>query len=80
MNVVPRHWELHETPDLRVIPSPPGHLVIECEVVRPPSSKGRTVYVHFDPEDVTRLVKEARSAAIAARSKTLAEQNDGSVR
>lgn len=77
MNVVPKHWDLHEENDLRVIPAPVGHFVIECEVANPPSSKGRTVYVHFEPEDVVRLIKEARSVAIAARSTTLTEAERG---
>lgn len=73
MIVVPRHWDLHEENDLRVVPAPVGHLVLECEVSQPPSSKRRTVYVYFEPEDVVRLIKEARSVAIAARSTTLTE-------
>lgn len=73
MNATPRYWALYTDKDLRCIPAPPGYLIIECEIAQPPSSKGRTVYVIFDPEDVTRLVKEARSVAIASRGKTLAD-------
>lgn len=69
MNIVPRLWQLSgNEEELRVVPAPPGHLVIECEVISPPSSARRTVYVHFTPENVTRLVREARSAAIQARN------------
>lgn len=71
MNAVPRLWTLHDAEELREIPAPPGHFVIECVVAHPPSSAGRTVYVHFDPENLTRLVKQARSAAIQARSKPM---------
>ena len=43
-------------------------LAIECEVVNPPSSEGRTVYVFFDDEDVTKVLLELRSAAIRRAS------------
>jgi hypothetical protein len=47
------------------------HLAIECEVVNPPSARGRTVYVFLDDADVTDLLLETRDAAIRARKRVL---------
>ena len=42
-------------------------LAIECEVINPPSSRGRTVYVFLNDADVTDVLLELRDAAIRAR-------------
>lgn len=68
MNAKPR---LTLTGELRTIPARDHMLVIECEVVNPPSSTGRTVYVFFNVEEVPKLIAEARSAAIRARSQPM---------
>lgn len=43
-------------------------IVIECEIMNPPSSKGKTIYVFFNAEDVTKALLEFRSSARLARS------------
>lgn len=42
-------------------------LVIECEMVNPPSSKGKTIYVHFSADDVTKALLVFRDSARDAR-------------
>lgn len=44
-------------------------LVIECVLVHPPSSAGKTVYIHFDDEDVTKALLAFRDSAREARSR-----------
>lgn len=53
------------------IPSPTGCVVIECELVNPPSSAGQKVYVFFDGEDLTDALKLLRDEAIHMRSKPM---------
>jgi len=49
-------------------PTLPGDFVgIECEVVNPPSARGRTVWVYLDDRDVTDLLLELRAEATLAR-------------
>lgn len=48
-----------------------GTLVFECEIMNPPSSKGRTVYVYFMDEDLTDALKAMRDEAIRARSQPM---------
>lgn len=68
MRVRPRkHWD----DELKVIPADANYLVLECEVDHPKSTKGRTVYVIFEGDEVTKLLLEARHVAIRARSKPL---------
>lgn len=45
-------------------------LAIECEVINPPSARGRSVSVFLDVDDVTKLLLELRSAATRHRSGT----------
>lgn len=68
MNAKPR---THYDGELRIIPADGDYLVIECEIVRPPSSAGRTIYVFFDVEETVKLLAEAKHAAIRARSKPM---------
>lgn len=65
----------HYGGDIAAISIGDGQLWIECELTEPPSQKGRSVDVYFDPDDVTKLVVAARSAAIAARSKPIATES-----
>lgn len=53
------------------IPSPTGCVVIECELVNPPSSKGQKVYVFFEGDDLTDALKLLRDEAIHMRSKPM---------
>ena len=46
-------------------------LLLKGEVTDPPSLKGRPVMVVIPPHQLTLLLKEARDAAIAARSKPM---------
>lgn len=48
-------------------------VVLECEIVQPQSSAGRTVYVFFDPKTVTETLLIMRDAAIYARNKSEGE-------
>ena len=67
MIVRPTRWH-----DGTLAPTLPGdYLGIECEVVNPPSARGRKVYVFLDDQDVTDILRELREAAIRARSKTM---------
>lgn len=45
-----------------------GGLWIECEIVDPPSSAGRTVDLHVDASQVTDMLLEFRARAIEQRS------------
>ena len=66
MNVTPKHYLNDDA--IRTIPSEDkGTLVIECEVRNPPSAKGKTVYVIFEPADVTKALLLMRDAARRAR-------------
>lgn len=64
----------HESEELVTMPyNNPDGLIIECEVVQPPSQVGRTVYVLLDtPDLVTHLLREAKAAAIRTRSRPMA--------
>lgn len=68
MTVVrPRRWS-----DGTLKPTLPGDFLgIECEVMNPPSARGRTVYVFLDEADVTDLIKELRDEAVRNRSKAM---------
>lgn len=60
--------------ELKVIPVREADtyaLVFECEIMEPPSSKGKTIYVYFQDEDVTDALKALRDEAIKARSKPM---------
>jgi hypothetical protein len=46
----------------------PGTIIFECEIMYPPSSKGRTIYVYFGGEDLTDGLKAMRDEAIRVRS------------
>jgi hypothetical protein len=55
---------------VRTIPGEGGgdpRLAVECEVISPPSAKGRKMYLFLDDADVTDLILELRSYAVAAR-------------
>lgn len=57
--------------DIKTLYGPPGTIVIECEIQQPPSSKGRTIYVYFQGDDVTDVLKILRDEAIRVRSQPL---------
>lgn len=65
MNVKPKRWWGEER--LRTVPAT-GAFVLECEVISPPSSRGKTVYLILDTEETTLLLKDLRDQAIADRS------------
>lgn len=71
MIVKPRHYELMDDRPIREAYGPSDTLILECEVIEPPSSRGRKVMVWLDPEDVTKVLLLARESAIAARSKPM---------
>lgn len=72
MNIVPRYWEdINGVKHIRTVPSAADIVVLECEAAYPPSSAGKTVYVYFDAEAVTKLIPELRQAAIAARKNAM---------
>lgn len=65
MNVIPKRYL---DGNIKTIPSTDkGTLVVECEAVNPPSSRGRTVYVIFEAPDVTDVLLLMRDAARRAR-------------
>jgi hypothetical protein len=43
-------------------------MMIECEVIAPPSAAGRTVFVHVPPEQVLGILRAARDVAAWQRS------------
>lgn len=45
-----------------------GGLMIECEITQPPSTKGRTVWVHFPQDKIAGLLRDTRTAAVSARA------------
>jgi len=49
----------------------PGTLIFECEIMHPPSSKGRTIYVYFGGDDLTDALKAMRDEAIRVRSQPM---------
>lgn len=58
--------------DLKVIyGQEPGTVIFECEVMQPKSSRGRTIYVYFQENDLTDAMKLLRSEAIRARSQPM---------
>lgn len=73
MNAKPRR----RGDDLVTIPNAHGALVVECEVVQPPSMVGRTVYLVVSRDDVVDLPTEARQVAIAQRQVTEVGRVDG---
>ena len=80
MNAKPRRFLSRITPDfeadyrgdLRIIyGEEPGTVVFECEVMNPRSSRGRTIYVYFQADDLTDAMKVLRDEAIRLRSKPM---------
>jgi hypothetical protein len=67
MNVKPKHYLGLKDQHLRTIGAEKGWVVLECEIISPPSSEGKTVYAFFDPDDVTAALLEFRDAARRAR-------------
>lgn len=59
--------------NLRPINWHPGAegIIIDCEIVQPPSMVGRTVSVHIRGEEVEWLLKELRDVAIARRAQPM---------
>lgn len=73
MNVRPKRYPL--LPErLKVIYGTDNINAIECEVIHPPSQKGRTVYLFLDVEDTTDLLRELRGMAIDARTKPMKKE------
>jgi hypothetical protein len=67
VNLRPKRY-LSEKVKLKVIyGSGNPRVVIECDVIHPPSSVGRSAYLFLDDEEVTALLLELREAAIVAR-------------
>lgn len=80
MNAKPRrhlsgineNFEAAHGGDLKVIyGQEPGTLIFECEIQQPRSSKGRTIYVYFQDDDLTDAMKLLKAEAIRARSKPI---------
>lgn len=66
-----RHIEAFE-PELKTIPTGDGKAVwLECVGVHPKSSAGKEVFVQFDEQAVTLMIKALRRAAIVARSQPI---------
>jgi hypothetical protein len=69
MKIRPKRYAVLD--GLRMIHGPGGsegpRRVVECEVVAPPSSEGRTVYLMLDDADVVDLLLDLRDAAVEAR-------------
>ena len=70
MNVVPRRWHTEDLKPTIWYAEAEG-IIIECEAVSPPSSVGKTVYVHIRGEEVETMLKELRDVAIARRQKPM---------
>lgn len=62
---------MDDKPALNYMPSPADGVMIECEVINPPSMVGRTVYVHVPGPVVTTLLLELRNVARLQRRDTL---------
>lgn len=72
MNAIPKRYL--STGELKpTLPSDQNSVVIECEVVQPPSMEGRTIYVHLRDEEIEHFLKEFRDAAISRRSRPMSE-------
>lgn len=71
MNCIPKRWA--HTGDLKSLGwyGDSEGIFMECEIVQPPSSSGRTIYVHIRGEEVEWLLKELRDVAIARRSQPM---------
>jgi hypothetical protein len=62
----------HDPDGITLIPGPDGEgMMIECEIVTPPSRIGGTVYVYVKPSQVIATMKAARRAAERARMEPL---------
>lgn len=57
-----------------VVPSDTKELVLECEVISPPSAIGRTVYLKVSSEQLPAVLKAARDAAILERSQPMSKE------
>lgn len=64
MNVRPKRYALSDNPVIHY----GDFLVVECEVFKPESAEGRTVFVFLDDDDVTNLLRECRDAASRHRT------------
>jgi hypothetical protein len=64
MNIKPKRYI---TGGLKTVIPEKGWVVLECEVISPKSSEGKTVYAYFDPQDVTDALLLLRDAAIRSR-------------
>jgi hypothetical protein len=76
VNAVPARWpwaDQDDTEDMKPIGWHPGAsgIYFECEIVQPPSSKGRRVTVHIRDDEVLWLMKELKDVSIARRSKPM---------
>lgn len=60
-----KRWLYNDKP--RTTPGQDHSLFIECEIVTPPSSTGRTVHLMLDASDVTALLVDLRDSAKRAR-------------
>jgi hypothetical protein len=76
MIVQPKRASLAAGPDtIKLMPSAPGDLALECVVTGPTSAAGRTVYLHVPADQVPALLKVARWAAVKVRSQPLARED-----
>lgn len=66
MNVTPKRW-FDES--LRMLASDPRTTGVwfECEVTSPPSSRGRTAYLHIPPSMIADMLLALRAEAIEQR-------------
>lgn len=69
LHAIPKRY-LHDG-SLRCTPTPKCEdgqgLWVECEVMDPPSSRGKTVMVYLAPDVITPMLLELRTMAIDAR-------------
>lgn len=75
MNAVPARWSAAEGDGaLKMVNwyMDAEGIIIECDVVQPPSMVGRTVHVHVRGDEIEWLLKEVRDVAIARRSQPMA--------
>lgn len=56
---------------IELLPADDGSMVMDCEVVSPPSAAGRHVYVRVPPGKVDDVMRAARRAGIRLRDTPL---------
>lgn len=72
MNAKVKRYSMIDSADPKIIypREHDGGLWIECEVTGPPSSSGRTVYLHVEDDLITPMLLEFRDAARRQRELT----------